>query len=311
MHLEWMLKKAEEVRQLVGWLGRVNGVMEVERGRAIWELMGLPAVCYGDEVRWAGSKVMQGKLEATQVQVGRKLLGASRTVASCAVRGELGWRTLKERREERMLRFVAKVQRMEDSRLTKKVCRAEGLVWWKEVEGVLVKYGLGVGELDGCWLGIRKQLRMFCERRWREVCGKRSLDLFSEVKRKLVLEDYLKCVRGRRGVSAWFGFRSRSVGLRAEVSGWSNRNVAGTCVLCCMDEEEDVEHVLLRCGAYAEERRKLWSVLEEDCVGWEEMAEGEKLVVLLGGGGARVSSFLRGILERRRRWTGVGGFRGF
>ena len=41
----------------------------------------------------------------------------------------------------------------------------------------------------------------------------------------------------------------------------------GTCVLCCMDEEEDVEHVLLRCGAYAEERRKPWSVLE-DCVGW-------------------------------------------
>ena len=46
-------------------------------------------------------------------------------------------------------------------------------------------------------------------------------------------------------------------------------------------------------------------------MGWEEMAEGEKLVVLLGGGGAMVSSFLRGILEKRRRWTGVGGFQGF
>ena len=44
---------------------------------------------------------------------------------------------------------------------------------------------------------------------------------------------------------------------------------------------------------------------------WEEMAEGEKLVVLLGGGGARASTFLRGILEKRRRWIGVGGFRGF
>ena len=60
-------------------------------------------------------------------------------------------------------------------------------MWWKEVESVLVKYGLRVGELDGCWLGIRRQLRMFCEQRWREeVCGKRSLDLFLEVKRKLV-----------------------------------------------------------------------------------------------------------------------------
>ena len=67
----------------------------------------------------------------------------------------------------------------------------------------------------------------------------------------------------------------------------------------------------MRRRMYAEERRKLWSVLEEDCVGWGEMAEGEKLVVLLGGGGARVSTFLRVILEKRRRWIGVGGFRGF
>ena len=56
--------------------------------------------------------------------------------------------------------------------------------------------------------------------------------MYSEVKRKLVLENYLKCVRGRRGVLAQFGFRSRSVGLRAEVSGWNNRKEVGTCVLC-------------------------------------------------------------------------------
>ena len=143
------------------------------------------------------------------------------------------------------------------------------------------------------------------------MCGKKSLDLFSEVKRKLVLEDYLKCVRGRRGVSARFGFRSRSVGLRAEVSGWSNGNVAGTCVLCCMDEEEDVEHVLLRCGAYAEERRKLWSVLEEDCVGWGEMAEGEKLVVLLGEEGLWCLLFYVGFWRRGGGGLELAGFGDF
>ena len=144
-------------------------------------------------------------------------------------------------------------------------------------------------------------------RRWREeVCGKRSLDLFSEVKRKLVLEDYLKYVRGRRGVSAWFGFRSRSVGLRAEVSGWSNKNEVGTCVLCCMNEEEDVEHVLL----YEEERRKLWSVLE-DCVGWGEMAEGEKLVVLLGGGGLGCLLFYVGFWRRGGGGLELAGFGDF
>ena len=57
----------------------------------------------------------------------------------------------------------------------------------------------------------------------------------------------------------------------------------------------------------------MWRVLEEDCscVGWGEMVEGKKLVVLLGGGGSRVSTFLCGILEKRKRWIGTGGFQGF
>ena len=46
-------------------------------------------------------------------------------------------------------------------------------------------------------------------------------------------------------------------------SGWGFELDAGACVVLW--------------GVCAEERRKLWSVLEEDCVGW-----GEKLVVLLG-----------------------------
>ena len=40
------------------------------------------------------------------------------------------------------------------------------------------------------------------------MCGKE----FSEVKRKLVVEDYLKSVRDRIGVSDWFGFRLQSGG---------------------------------------------------------------------------------------------------
>ena len=67
-------------------------------------------------------------------------------------------------------------------------------------------------------------------------------------------------------------------------------------VLCCTDEVEGVEQVLLRCGAYVEERRKLCSV-------WGEMAEGKKLV----GGGLGCLLFLCG---EEKRWIGVGGFQG-
>ena len=65
-----------------------RAVMETERGAAIWESMGLPTVNFAVEVRWMGTKAQQKKLDAVQEQVGRKILGASRTVASCAVMEE-------------------------------------------------------------------------------------------------------------------------------------------------------------------------------------------------------------------------------
>ncbi len=57
----------------------------------------MPAVNYAAEVRWKGTKAQQKKLDTVQEQVGRKILGASRSMASCAVRGELGWRTMTEK----------------------------------------------------------------------------------------------------------------------------------------------------------------------------------------------------------------------
>ena len=71
--------------------------------------------------------------------------------------------------ERRMLRYVVKVQRMEDSRLTRRV-----------FEECWVERSWCGEEVGGSWLGVRKRLRKFVNRtRWREeVCGKRSLDLY-------------------------------------------------------------------------------------------------------------------------------------
>ncbi len=105
-HMEKRIERAEEAKQRVGWMGRVNGVMETERGAVIWETMGLPAVNFATEVSWKGTKSQRKKLDAVQEQVGRKILGASRSVASCTVMGELGWRTMTERSEDQMMRYL-------------------------------------------------------------------------------------------------------------------------------------------------------------------------------------------------------------
>ena len=53
--------------------------------------------------------------------MGRKMLGASRTVASCALMGELGWRKMTERSEDQMMRHLGRLRRMDGTSLTKKM----------------------------------------------------------------------------------------------------------------------------------------------------------------------------------------------
>ena len=60
MHLEQMVEKAQEWIGKVEWMSKVNGLMQVERGRLVWELLGTPAVEHAGVV---------------QERIGRRLLG--------------------------------------------------------------------------------------------------------------------------------------------------------------------------------------------------------------------------------------------
>ena len=163
--------------------------------------------------------------------MGRKILGASKTVASCAVMGELGWRKMTERSEDQMMRYLGRLRRMgetrnrtkegSETRLTKKmykVSMAENLPWWKEMKEVLTKYAdeEEVDE-DTCILD-RKARKRKCEQRWtEEVQSKKTLDLYAAVKKRLNEEKYVNDPGDRRGARLKFRFRTRSAGLRAEV----------------------------------------------------------------------------------------------
>ena len=71
VHLEKMANKAEE------WvMSGVNGQVEVDRGRMVWELIGR---------LWSGGCSACKKLESALMRVGRRLLEASNTVAKVAV----------------------------------------------------------------------------------------------------------------------------------------------------------------------------------------------------------------------------------
>ena len=86
------------------------------------------------------------KLEAVQDRIGRKLLGASNTVAGVAVRGDLGWRRLEERREEKEVLFGRRMGDLGEERLAKwiveKLQETGGAGWREEYEVLTRKYGL-------------------------------------------------------------------------------------------------------------------------------------------------------------------------
>ena len=57
------------------WVSRVNGQMEVDRGRMVWKLPVRPSMEYAAEVWWIGGHIVCRKLESSQIKMGRKLLG--------------------------------------------------------------------------------------------------------------------------------------------------------------------------------------------------------------------------------------------
>ena len=82
-----MAKKVEEWIGRVTWMSRVNGQVEVDRRRIVWEVLTRPSMEYAAEVWWTGGRSACRKFESAQIKVGRRLLEASNTVAEVSVQG--------------------------------------------------------------------------------------------------------------------------------------------------------------------------------------------------------------------------------
>ena len=74
VHLEKMRGKAEKWGARIGCMSRVNGEIEVDRGRLIWELLASPCLEHASEVWWTGRKAACKNLEKIQENIGQKLM---------------------------------------------------------------------------------------------------------------------------------------------------------------------------------------------------------------------------------------------
>ena len=95
-------------------------------GRLIRELLATPCLEHASKVWWTGGKAACKNLENIQANIGRKLVGGSSKVAGIAVRGDLGWRKLEERKEEKKLLFGWRLQTLSED-LCISCCTVESL----------------------------------------------------------------------------------------------------------------------------------------------------------------------------------------
>ena len=114
-----MATKLKEWAGKTEWMSRKDGQIEVERGRLVWELLARPSLEHAAEIWWPGGKIANRNLEAVKEKVGKRLLGASRSAPGVAVRGDLGWRKLEEKREGKKLMYGKRLEGLEDNRLVK------------------------------------------------------------------------------------------------------------------------------------------------------------------------------------------------
>ena len=292
-HIEALYKKA--YRRLVVGLEVIRKGLMFEAANNFWGTMIRPIMEYGAEV-WG--RMAWPEAETAQNLMGTNLLGVSSKTTLEAVRGELGWWTMKARRDVCILRFWGKIISGNKSSLVSKVYHQRRLelktsqrCWCGYVRTLLSDL-----HLDAVWKDqvvpndwnkvAMKAVHQREITRWlRNLDIKPKLRLYRRLKRDPAQEQYLTYMplRQRKYLTM---IRSGTSTLRIETGRWAREPVEQrTCRICATDRVEDEHHVVLDCPAYNADRESLFHQLQEK-TGLDpiHMDPDRLLEVLLGGG---------------------------
>ena len=252
---------------------RANGY-EVTRG--IWKSIAVPSLMYGmDVVPWSLSEVK--KMDTIQNKIGRLALGANKFVGVEAIRGEMGWSTFDERYMKGKLKYKVRIEKMEENRWVKKICREAGNKsnWMRNCAGIVNKGGLArvwisrpdgrnewnlrynvgdnnIYDTDKWGTLINTRIKEYGLELWkRGIEGKRTLLLYGR-KGNPHKEDFYD---GSWGSSLLFKARSGSLELNERTyrfnEGGSKDCVHG-CVLNGGVAVESIQHIMTECNGYTE-----------------------------------------------------------
>ena len=298
----------------------------------LYKALVLPVLEYGSEV-WGNCEWEEAEL--LQRAVARRILGAKQSTSIPFLMGELGWWPLAARRDLLRLKFWWRLVNMPMTRGVKiayQYCKSKfqasmasgrnlgrlkkhSMNWCeytfsllKELQLENVFWSEDVGTAEEWKRLIFGKIQAREEQKWKtEMAGNVKLELYRQVKSKLKFELYLLDERSNAGRIEFGRFRSGSSNLRIDKGREIGLARDKRVCLLCMLAVEDVEHVMLVCPAYGQERSLLWAAIDRATgLQMDALPVREKMVLLFDTGSQwfravyrPVRSFLIGVRKLR------------
>jgi hypothetical protein len=230
--------------------------------------------------------VRDNKWEAAEIvmrMMGRRILGAAGKTPNELVRGELGWWTMKGRRDMIRLKYWGRLVRMDENRLTKRIYRmsrkrhressSSRVVdnWSRYTHSILTELGLErvwESEEIGKEAEWNKRVKECIARReqrdwWRGVMRKKKLETYRKYKRELKRETYLDTRGDVTGRQILTRLRGGCAGLAVEMGRRCGKGADGRICQLCERAQENETHFVLDCPSLEEERKEWFAAHDE------------------------------------------------
>jgi hypothetical protein len=235
-----------------------------------------------------------------QREMAKMILRCSTMMANEVALGELGWWTMKGRRDLLRMKYWGRIAGMADSRLVKQVYvqsrkrydEGKQSKWCAETKAMLV--GLGLEEEwnrrkwtekeqkawnSTVWTAIHSKE----EQEWKERTMKKpKLRTYLLLKKELCFEAYL-ADEDRKARAVMTRLRGGTNELRIETGRYPittrDRKLEiheRRCLLCVSDDVEDEKHFVLDCELYEDLREKMKTIFLKEGINFEEARQDER-----------------------------------
>jgi len=282
-YIKRIIAKAKRNMTQVLAMGVSGGFMSSRLANIVWMSLVRSILEYGCEI-WGEKEMIE--FEKLQVEMGKRILRCGSRMTEEVVRGELGWERQKARRDEMRLRYWAKIVRMDDDRMVKRIYRVsrnrlereeaeereiKTKTWCKYTKELMIRLRLEVewsteqvGSEEEWNELIRERIHEREQVKWRTQCLIRpKLRTYAKLKKELRTEPFLQLYH-RGGIPELVKVRGGTNRLRIEQGRYVKEAVEErVCLFCDSKQVEDEYHFMLDCELYEDLRVKMWKKCEE------------------------------------------------